>query len=63
MKRFLKIFIFLEIILFVYIFNTSIYNIYEKNNRECKIFCVNKLSSCKIISYSVNIETNVSVTC
>ncbi|HAQ0297422.1 TPA: hypothetical protein IWO37_002794, partial [Enterococcus faecium] len=32
MKRFLKIFIFLEIILFVYIFNTSIYNIYEKNN-------------------------------
>lgn len=32
MKKFLKIFIFLEIILFAYIFNTSIYNIYEKNN-------------------------------
>lgn len=32
MKKFLKIFIFLEIILFIYIFNTSIYNIYEKNN-------------------------------
>lgn len=32
MKNFLKIFIFLEIILFTYIFNTSIYNIYEKNN-------------------------------
>ena len=32
MKNFLKIFIFLEIILFAYIFNTSIYNIYEKNN-------------------------------
>lgn len=27
------------------------------------LICVNKLSSCKIISYSVNIETNVSVTC
>ena len=32
MKNFLKIFIFLEIILLAYIFNTSIYNIYEKNN-------------------------------
>ncbi len=32
MKNFLKIFIFLEVILFTYIFNTSIYNIYEKNN-------------------------------
>lgn len=32
MKKFLKIFIFLEVILFAYIFNTSIYNIYEKNN-------------------------------
>ena len=32
MKKFLKIFIFLEIILFAYIINTSIYNIYEKNN-------------------------------
>lgn len=32
MKKFIKIFIFLEIILFAYIFNTSIYNIYEKNN-------------------------------
>ena len=32
MKKFLKIFSFLEIILFAYIFNTSIYNIYEKNN-------------------------------
>ena len=32
MKKFLKIFIFLEIILYAYIFNTSIYNIYEKNN-------------------------------
>lgn len=29
MKKFLKIFIFLEVILFAYIFNTSIYNIYE----------------------------------
>lgn len=28
----MKIFIFLEIILLAYIFNTSIYNIYEKNN-------------------------------
>lgn len=36
MKRFLKIFIFLEIILFAYIFNTSIYNIYEKNNIAAK---------------------------
>ena len=26
MKKFLKIFIFLEVILFAYIFNTSIYN-------------------------------------
>ena len=32
MKNFLKIFVFLEILLFVYIFNSSIYNIYEKNN-------------------------------
>ena len=32
LKNFLKIFIFLEIILLAYIFNTSIYNIYEKNN-------------------------------
>lgn len=32
MKKFLKIFIFLEILLFIYIFNSSIYNIYEKNN-------------------------------
>lgn len=32
MKKFLKIFIFLEVILFAYIFNASIYNIYEKNN-------------------------------
>ena len=32
MKKFLKIFIFLEVILFAYIFNTSIYNIYEKSN-------------------------------
>ena len=32
MKKFLKIFIFLEIILLAYIFNTSIYKIYEKNN-------------------------------
>lgn len=36
MKKFLKIFIFLEIILFAYIFNTSIYNIYEKNNISSK---------------------------
>lgn len=36
MKRFLKIFIFLEVILFAYIFNTSIYNIYEKNNIAAK---------------------------
>ena len=32
MKNFLKIFVFLEILLFAYIFNSSIYNIYEKNN-------------------------------
>ena len=32
MKKFLKIFIILEILLFAYIFNSSIYNIYEKNN-------------------------------
>lgn len=32
MKNFLKVFIFLEILLFAYIFNSSIYNIYEKNN-------------------------------
>lgn len=36
MKKFLKIFIFLEVILFAYIFNTSIYNIYEKNNITAK---------------------------
>lgn len=36
MKKFLKIFIFLEVILFAYIFNTSIYNIYEKNNIAAK---------------------------
>lgn len=36
MKRFLKIFIFFEVILFAYIFNTSIYNIYEKNNIAAK---------------------------
>lgn len=32
MKKFLKIFVLLEILLFTYIFNSSIYNIYEKNN-------------------------------
>lgn len=32
MKNFLKIFVLLEILLFAYIFNSSIYNIYEKNN-------------------------------
>lgn len=32
MKSFLKVFILLEILLFAYIFNSSIYNIYEKNN-------------------------------
>ena len=32
MKNFLKIFGLLEILLFAYIFNSSIYNIYEKNN-------------------------------
>ena len=32
MKNFLKIFVFLEILLFAYIFNSPIYNIYEKNN-------------------------------
>ena len=32
MKNFLKVFIFLEMLLFAYIFNSSIYNIYEKNN-------------------------------
>lgn len=32
MKKILKIFIILEILLFAYIFNSSIYNIYEKNN-------------------------------
>ena len=32
MKKFIKIFIILEILLFAYIFNSSIYNIYEKNN-------------------------------
>lgn len=32
MKNFFKIFVFLEILLFAYIFNSSIYNIYEKNN-------------------------------
>lgn len=36
MKKFLKIFIFLEVILFAYIFNTSIYNIYEINNIAAK---------------------------
>lgn len=36
MKKFLKIFIFLEVIFFAYIFNTSIYNIYEKNNIAAK---------------------------
>ena len=32
MKNFLKIFLLLEVLLFGYIFNSSIYNIYEKNN-------------------------------
>lgn len=36
MKKFLEIFIFLEVILFAYIFNTSIYNIYEINNIAAK---------------------------
>lgn len=32
MKNFIKIFILLEVLLFAYIFNSSIYNIFEKNN-------------------------------
>lgn len=32
MRNFLKVFVLLEIMLFTYIFNSSIYNIYEKNN-------------------------------
>lgn len=32
MKKFLNIFIFIQVILLIYIFNTSIMNIYEKNN-------------------------------
>ncbi|MEE0965161.1 MAG: hypothetical protein U0L73_13315 [Ruminococcus bromii] len=32
MKNFLKVFLLLEVLLFGYIFNSSIYNIYEKNN-------------------------------
>ena len=32
MKNFLKVFILLEVLLFAYIFNSSIYNIYEKNH-------------------------------
>ena len=32
MKRFLKLFIFLQTLILVFLFVTSIYNIYEKNN-------------------------------
>lgn len=32
MRRFLKIFLFLQVVLLLYVFNNSIYNIYEKNN-------------------------------
>ncbi len=35
MKKFLKFFIILEILLFAYIFNSSIYNIYEKKQYCC----------------------------